>query len=341
MKLKKTVALLLTASMTALTFAGCGGDSDDQGSGGKEGSKSDVKAALICSSSGLGDNSFNDAAWVGFNNAEEELGVEITVVEPADVADYLTSASTLAESGYDIVFATGNDWGDTITEVAALYPDTYFVGLNVEAEGDNVAVAQTADHEIGFLVGALASMMSKSGTVGFLGGKDVPSQERFNVGYSEGAQYINSEINILTTYVGAFNDPSTGKEYSMEMINQGADVIFHTAGQSGNGLFEAISENEGVYAIGVDSDQDAMVEGKVLTSAMKRLDTIAYDMISKVVDGDFESGTVIYDLANDGVGLTDFEYTKDTIGEDNIAKLEELKQEIIDGTIEVTDIYEE
>lgn len=341
MKLKKAVALLLTASMTVLTFAGCGSDSDNQKSSGGGESKTDVKAALICSSSGLGDNSFNDAAWVGFNNAEKDLGVEITVVEPADVADYLTSASTLAESGYDIVFATGNDWGDTITEVAALYPDTYFVGLNVEAEGDNVAVAQTADHEIGFLVGALASMMSGSGTVGFLGGKDVPSQERFNVGYSEGAQYINPDINILTTYVGAFNDPSTGKEYSMEMINQGADVIFHTAGQSGNGLFEAITENDGVYAIGVDSDQDAMVEGKVLTSAMKRLDTIAYDMISKVVDGEFESGTIIYDLANDGVGLTDFEYTRDIIGEDNISRLEEIKQEIIDGTIDVTDIYEE
>lgn len=340
MKLKKATALLLTAAMAVMTFGGCGSDSDDKGTKKEDGGSADVKAALICSSSGLGDNSFNDAAWEGFNKAEEELGVEITVVEPADVADYLSSASTVAESGYDIVFATGNDWGDTITEVAALYPDTYFVGLNVEAEGDNVAVAQTADHEIGFLVGALASMMSESKTVGFLGGKDVPSQERFNVGYTEGAKYIESGINILTTYVGAFNDPSTGKEYSMEMINQGADVIFHTAGQSGNGLFEAVTENDGVYAIGVDSNQDAMVEGKVLTSAMKRLDTIAYDMINKVVNDEFESGTIIYDLANDGVGLTDFEYTKDIIGEDNIAKLEELKQGIIDGTIEVTDIYE-
>lgn len=361
--MKKIAALLLTAAMMAATLTGCSSNkatgSDAAGAaetadtggaaaeeeGGQEAEKapaaSDIKVALICSSSGLGDNSFNDAAWAGFNKAKEELGVEIKVVEPTDVADYMTSASTVAEAGYQLIFATGNDWGDTLTEVAALYPDTYFVGLNVNAEGDNVAVAQTADNEIGFLVGALAAMMSESDTVGFLGGKDVPSQVRFNVGYCEGAAHVNKDIQTLTTYVGAFNDPTTGKEYALEMMNQGADVIFHTAGQSGQGLFEAIRETEGVYAIGVDSDQDDQVEGKVLTSAMKRLDVIAYDMIKKVMNNEFSSGKVIYDLKNDGVGLTEFTYTADMIGEENLGKLEELKQGIIDGSIKVTDTYDE
>lgn len=355
--MKKLVALLLTASMTAMMVAGCGaggGKSSTetaqtvtQETGSQEEVKEEtpaaagIKAALICSSSGLGDNSFNDAAWAGFNKAQESLGVEIKVVEPTDVADYMTSASTVAEAGYNLIFATGNDWGDTLTEVAARYPDTYFVGLNVNAEGDNVAVAQTADHEIGFLAGALAAMMSQSKTVGFLGGKDVPSQVRFNVGYSEGAAYVNPDIQTLTTYVGAFNDPTTGKEYALEMMNQGADVIFHTAGQSGQGLFEAVREADGVYAIGVDSDQDAQVEGKVLTSAMKRLDIIAFDMIQKVMNNEFSSGKVIYDLANGGVSLTDFTYTKELIGEENLQKLEELQKGIMDKTIKVTDTYEE
>lgn len=342
--MKKLVSLVLTAAMV-ITMAGCGSNKEAAATDSKtevteeKTESSDVKVALICSSSGLGDNSFNDMAWSGFTKASEELGVETKVVEPSDVADYLSSASTVAEAGYNLVFATGNDWGDTLTEVAALYPETYFVGLNVDAAGDNVAVAQTADNEIGFLAGALAAMVSKSGTVGFLGGKDVPSQERFNVGYAEGAVYMNAAEQVLTTYVGAFNDPTTGKEYALEMMNQGADVIFHTAGQSGQGLFEAVKEKDDAYAIGVDSNQDAQVEGKILTSAMKRLDVIAYDMIQKVIDKKFESGKVIYNLANDGVGLTEFEYSKDIIGADNITKLDELKKQIIDGTIKVTDTY--
>ena len=350
--MKKMISLLLVAALSISTLFGCGSteDSDKKKAAGNDNiteekedksKAADVKVALICSSSGLGDNSFNDAAWEGFNKAEKEFGVEIKVVEPSEVADYLTSASTLAEAGYQMIFATGNDWGDTLTEVASLYPETYFVGLNVDAEGDNVAVAQTADNEIGYLAGALAAMMSQNHSVGFLGGKDVPSQERFKVGYSEGAAYVNKECEVLATYVGAFNDPTTGKEYALEMINQGADVIFHTAGQSGQGLFEAVRENDTVYAIGVDSNQDAQVEGKVLTSAMKRLDTISYDMIEKVIHGKFETGKVIYNLENEGVGLTTFEFTKDVIGEENLTKLDEIKQEIIDGTIKVTDTYDD
>lgn len=343
--MKKFVSLVLALVLALTLFAGCGNSNkpaeDDNNAEAQEPAGEKVKVALIASSSGLGDRSFNDAAWEGFQKAESELGVEIKVVEPEGVADYQSAASSLANAGYQLIFATGNDWGDTLTEVAAQYPEVYFVGLNVTATGDNVAVAQTADNEIGFMVGALAAMMSQSGTVGFIGGKEVPSQVRFQVGYAEGVAYVNPDAEVLTTYVGAFNDPTTGKEYALELINQGADVIFHTAGKSGEGMFEAVKENEGVYAIGVDSNQDYIVEGKVLTTAEKRLGNIAYDMIKKVVDGSFTAGINIYDLANDGVGITDMQYTKDVIGEENIAKLDEIKAGIIDGSIVVTDTYDQ
>ncbi len=342
--MKKILCLVLTLVLAFTLFAGCGSNdaaTDDAANGDNaesaEGEK--IKVALIASSSGLGDRSFNDGAWAGFQKAEQELGVEIQVVEPEGVADYQSAASTLANAGYKLIFATGNDWGDTITTVAAQYPDVCFVGLNVTATGDNVAVAQTADHQLGFLAGALAAMMTESNTVGYIGGAEVPSQVRFQVGYQEGVAYINPETSVLSTFVGAFNDPATGKEFALELINQGADVIFHTAGQSGGGLFEAVEETEGVYAIGVDSNQDGIVEGKVLTSTLKNLDAIAYDMIERVVNGNFTSGTVVYDLTNGGVGLTEMEFTKDLIGEENLAKLEEIKAGIIDGTIEVTDTY--
>ena len=297
------------------------------------------KVALIASSSGLGDRSFNDAAWSGFNKAEAELGVEIKVVEPKDVADYVSSASALADAGYQLIFATGSDWADALAQAAALYPDVKFVGLNVNAEGDNIAIARTADHQIGFLVGCLAAMMSESGTVGYIGGKENASQIRFNTAYVEGATYANENINVLTAWAGAFNDPAKGKEYALELINQKADVIFHTAGQTGNGLFEAIQEVDGVYAIGVDSNQDYIVEGKVLTTAEKHLAVIAYDMITKLINDTFEAGVSIYDLSNDGVGTTEMEFTKDIIGAEKLAKLDEIKAGIIDGSIKVTDTF--
>ncbi len=345
--MKKIVCLVLALVMALSLLAGCGSKPADDGgngenNGGNEGQEpagEKVKVALIASSSGLGDRSFNDGAWAGFQKAEKELGVEIQVVEPEGVADYQSAAASLANAGYQLIFATGNDWGDTITEVAAQYPEVCFVGLNVTATGDNVAVAQTADHQLGFLAGALAAMMSESGTVGYIGGKEVPSQVRFEVGYEEGVAYINESCKVLPTYVGAFNDPATGKEFALELINQGADVIFHTAGQSGGGMFEAVGETDGVYAIGVDSNQDGIVEGKVLTSTLKNLDAIAYDMIERVVGGNFTSGTVVYDLTNGGVGLTDMEFTKDAIGEEKLAKLDEIKAGIIDGSIAVTDTY--
>ena len=330
--MKKVLAIVLVLAMALSLFA-CTKKDDNNGSGEK------LKVALIASSSGLGDHSFNDAAWSGFQKAEKELGVEIKVAEPKEVADYKTTACALAEEGFQMIFATGSDWGDTLAEVSKLYPEVKFVGLNVNVEGDNVAIARTADHEIGFLVGALAAMMSESGTVGYIGGKENPSQVRFKTAYQEGVAYVNANAVVLSTFVGAFNDPTTGKEFALEQINQGADVIFHTAGQSGMGLFDAIKEKDGVFAIGVDSNQDAIVEGKVLTTAEKHLGVIAYDMIQKLQNGTWTAGTNVYNLANDGVGITDMEFTKDIIGAEKIDELNRIKAGIIDGSIQVTDTF--
>ena len=354
--MKKMIAILLTLVL-AVSMAACGSSTpaatttpaaaDTTAAAAEETTAAEAKpgegykVALIASSSGLGDRSFNDAAWEGFNNAQNELGVEIKVVEPKDVADYVSSASALAEAGYQLIFATGSDWADTLTEVSALYPDVKFVGLNVNATGDNVAIARTADHQIGFLAGALAAMMTETGTVGYIGGKENASQVRFNTAYIEGAKYVDDSTNVLTAWAGAFNDPAKGKEYALELANQGADVIFHTAGQTGNGLFEAIQELDNVYAIGVDSNQDYIVEGKVLTTAEKHLQVIAYDMIEKLINGTFTPGVNLYDLANNGVGLTDMEFTKDLIGSERLAKLNEIKEGIINGSIHVTDTFEQ
>lgn len=273
-----------------------------------------LRVAMVTSAGGLGDRSFNDSGWRGFQQAEEELGVEIKVVEPESISDYQSTLTATAEGGYDFIMVLGNDWGETVSNVAPKYPDVLFGGINIDVELDNVCVAIFSDFEAGFLAGALAGNMTQTNTIGYLGGRDVPAIQRFYVGYEEGARYVNPDINVLVSYVGAFDDPGLGKEYSVQLIAQKADVIYHGAGKSGEGLFDAIKDApEGYYAIGCDSDQDYIVEGRVLASTLKRVDVAAYTMIKEVLDNQFQSGKVVYNIANGGISFSDMTYTKDII----------------------------
>ncbi|GKX30638.1 BMP family ABC transporter substrate-binding protein [Vallitalea longa] len=330
--MKKISALLSFILIISMIFTGCSSENNDS-------TDKTIKVALITSSGGLGDRSFNDSAHEGFKKAEEELGVEIKVIEPQSTADYLQSLKLASSADYDFIMAVGNDWGDAINSVIPNYPDKKFAGVNVDCTGDNLAVARFADHEGSFLVGALASLMSKSGTVGFIGGMDIPGINRFAVGYEEGAKYVNPDIKVLPTYVGSFADPSKGKEFAVQLIDEDADVIYHAASKSGEGLFEALKEKEGVYGIGVDQDQDYIVEGKILTSMVKNVGNAAYDFIKQVKEDTFTSGEKIYGLAENGVGITELKYTKDIIPQEVLDQLDTIKQDIIDGKITVTDVF--
>ena len=325
------IGVCLAVATGSLTGCGAGGEEDD----------GTVTVALLADGAGFGTQSFNDVALEGLQRAEQELGVEISLIEPKSVADTGTSIISAVNSGSDLILGFGASWTDAFDEYCERFPDVYFGGLNCSAQADNLQVAKSADHEGSFLAGALAAMMSESGTVGCIGGQDADNINRFIVGYEEGAQYINPEVEVLKSYVGSYTDPAKGKEYSLQLMGAGADVIFQVAAGTGEGVFEAAKENEGLYAIGVDSDQDYIVEGKILTSVVKNCGNIAYDMIKSVQDGTFESGEKVYNLANGGVGLTEMQYTKDLIGEENLGKLDEIKEKIISGEIQVTDIFEQ
>lgn len=335
--MRKFSVLLVIVLIFSLVFAGC--SSKSKNSSGDRASSEKTKVALITSSGGLGDRSFNDSAHNGFKKAEEELDVEIKVIEPQSVADYLQSLKLAASGDYDFIMVVGNDWGDALDTVLPNYPDKKFAAVNVKNKADNLAVARFADHEGSFIVGALASLMSKSGNIGFIGGMDIPGINRFEVGFEEGAKHVNPDIKVLSTYVGAFNDPSKGKEFAVQLIGEGADIIFHASGKTGEGLFEALKENDGVYGIGVDQDQDYIVEGKILTSMVKNVDQAAFDFIKKVKEGTFTSGDKVYGLAENGVGTSEMKYTKDIIPADVLEKIETLKKEVIDGKIVVTDVF--
>lgn len=337
--MKKFFGYLMALTMTMTVFTGCSGGASDAGSAVSE--ADGAKVALLTSVGGLGDRSFSDAAWSGFQKAEEELGVEIKVVEPQSVADYQTSLTSVANSGFEAIMVVGNDWADALSTVAPTFPETKFLGVNIDVEAENVSVAKFSDHEGSFIVGALAALMSETGKIGFIGGSDVPAINRFYVGYEEGAKYVRPEIEVIPTYIGSFADPGKGKEFALQLISQNVDIIFQAAGKSGEGLFEALKETEGVYGIGVDQDQDYIVEGKILTSMIKKVDVAAYDHIENVVNDTFEPGIKVYGLKENGVGPSEMTYTKDQISEEVLAQVETIRQAIIDGTIKVTDVFEQ
>jgi basic membrane protein A len=228
-----------------------------------------------------------------------------------------------------------------VKKVAGELPDTQFAIIDdAAATGDNIANLLFAEEQGSFLVGAAAALKSESGNIGFVGGVDVPLIHKFEAGYAAGAKEVNPDIEVQVKYLtqppdfSGFGDPAKGKTAAAGMFDKGADVVYQAAGGSGGGVFEA-AKDAGGFAIGVDSDQyntaDPAVKDVIITSMLKKVDVAVYDFISSVVDGNFTAGTVTYDLEKDGVGYS----TSGGQIDDITSKLDEYKQQIIDGSITV------
>ncbi|MBP9478940.1 MAG: BMP family ABC transporter substrate-binding protein [Sebaldella sp.] len=339
--------ILLVLTLSILFLVSCGkkdtakdAPKEETKTEGKAEANSNMKVAIVYSTGGLGDDSFNDAARRGLDKAKAELGITFDEYEPKDPnTEAENQLRTFAESGeYSLIIATGFSMKDALLNVAKEFPDQKFAIIDERIEGyKNIASLSFKEHEGSFLVGALAAMMTKSNTVAFVGGAEAPLIQKFEAGFKQGALYVNPEIKVLSVYVGgtnAFNDPTSAKARTEALISQGADVIYHAAGASGKGVFQAAKE-KGVYAIGVDSNQDGIVQGVILTSMIKKVDTAVFDLTKQVQENKFEGKIYEYGLKEDGVGTTDFKYTKDKIGEENIKKLEDIKKKIEDGEIQV------
>lgn len=298
-----------------------------------------LKVGIVLSTGGLGDKSFNDSAYRGLEEAHKDLGIKFKYVEPASPAEDEEFLREYAEAGYDLIIATGFQMTQSAQVVAKDYPDTKFVMIDDVVDLPNVKSIKFKEEEGSFLVGAVAGMMTKNNAVGFVGGMENPLIKKFEVGFEQGAEYVNPKVkfySVYTTGPNPFNDPVRGKENAISEINQGADVLYHAAGGTGMGVIAAAKE-KGVYAIGVDSDQDGVAPGTVLTSMLKNIDVAVYDTIKSVVDGNFKPGVAVYGIKENGVGTTNFEYTKDIIGKEKIAKIQEIKEKITSGEIVVKD----
>ncbi len=337
--MKKLITVLSIMATLVLFVVACGskpaeGEQKSEGAGAAKKS-----VAIVYSTGGKGDKSFNDSAFRGLQQAQQELGITFKEYEPKDAtAEAENVLRQFAESGeHDLIIGVGFTMKDAVTAVATAFPDQKFAIVDEEVDLPNVASLKFKEHEGSFLVGALAAMMSKTNTVGFVGALESPVIQKFQAGFEQGAKYVNPNIKTLSVYLGGanpFNDPASAKAKTETLIQQGADVVYHAAGGSGNGMFQAVKE-KGVFAIGVDSNQDDIIPGFVLTSMLKNVDTAVFNTIKSVLDGKFEAKVQEFGINENGVGTTDFKLTKDKIGEENIKKLEQIKEDIKAGKIQV------
>ncbi len=351
-RLRKALALFLAFALIAVFAVGCASDSGDEGTTDTttEEPMTDIKAAMVTDVGGLGDKSFNDASYAGLQRAETELGVEIKALASAEIADYEPNIDQLAGAGYDVIFTVGFLMTDTTTLKAPEYPDVAFGGIDqfFEAPAPNQAGLVFKENEGAYLAGVVAAMatldenlddsINPDNTIAFIGGMDIPPVEKYEAGFIAGARSVNPDVKVVSLYAGDFDDQAKGKELALTAIEQGADVVFAAAGQTGLGCITACVEKNALF-IGVDADQyETVDEAKpiIITSAMKNLDNVVFTVVEEVVNGTFEGGKNLeFGLAEGGVGLAPYHDFEDKISQDIKDAVDTASAEILDGTITV------
>ena len=301
-----------------------------------------AEPALIFDLGGKFDKSYNEAAHNGASRWAEETGGTYREIEMQSEAQREQALRRFAEAGLNPIITMGFGMADPLSAVAADYPDTTFVVVDVTwLDAPNVRQVGFAEHEGSYLVGMMAAMASKSGTVGFIGGMDVPLIRHFGCGYAQGAIAVNSDINVIANMTGttpaAWSDPVKGSELTKAQIGQGADVVYAAAGGTGVGVLQTAAD-EGILSIGVDSNQNHLHPGQVLTSMLKRVDVAVYEAMS--AGEGVETGVFVMGLAEDGVGYAIDEHNATLVSDEMKAAVDKARQDIIDGNVSVVSYYE-
>ncbi len=300
-----------------------------------------VHVGLVFDVGGRGDRSFNDAAARGLDRAAAELGAEVETIEPGDGADRETALRQLAAGGADLVIGVGFIFSNDLDRLAADFPGVRFAGVDYaptpgRAIAPNLLALTFREHEAAFVVGAIAGLVSRSHTVGFVGGMKIPLIRKFEAGYAAGVHHVCPACAVLAVYAGtepkAFADPTRGRDLASAQYDRGADVIFHAAGKTGDGVFAAARERHAL-AIGVDSDQYDQAPCCVVASMVKRVDVAVFDAVRAVLEGTFAGGVRELGLADDGVGFVarDDELLPPAVR----VRAEQLAKDVIAGRIEV------
>ena len=344
--MRRVMKVTAAMSVAALALAGCGSSTDETpaAGGSTTNAASGLKVGMAYDVGGRGDQSFNDAAAAGLDKAKAELGIEAkeaTAVTGEPESAREERLLQLIDAGYTNVIAVGFAYAPSVKKVAAANPDVKFALIDsTDATGPNIENLTFAEQEGSFLVGAAAALKSTTGNVGFIGGVNVDLIKKFEAGYAMGAKTVNPAITVQVKYLtqppdfSGFGDPAKGKIAAAGMFQNGADVVYAAAGGSGGGVFTAAAA-AGKMAIGVDSDQaltaPADVKDVIITSMLKKVDVATFDFIKALTEGKFTAGTKVYDLKAGGVGYSLTGGQMDDIA----SKLDDYKQQIIDGKIVV------
>lgn len=344
----KLVALALVVALVASMAAGC--SNNNTGSTGGGTTKSTIKAAMVTDIGGLGDKSFNDLAAAGLAKAKTDLGVDYKVLESKEAADYEPNLTQLATAGYNPIFAVGFLMQDTVSKVSTAYPDVTFGGIDqfFDPTISNVVGLNFKEQEAAYLAGYLAALLTTMPTVdprindkkliGFVGGMPIPAVNRFQAGYVAGAKAADPTVQVKSIFTGSFTDQQKGLEAGKALIEQGCDIVFAAAGQTGLGTAKACQDSKALF-IGVDADQFNTIPGigdTIITSAVKKVDVAVFDTIKKATEGTLKGGlNAVYGLKDGGVDLAPYHDWDSKVPADVKSKVDAAKQSVIDGSVTV------
>lgn len=294
--------------------------------------------ALIFDLGGKFDKSFNESAHTGAQRWSEESGGSYNEVELQSEAQREQALRRFAEAGNNPIVMVGFAFGESLGEVASDYPETKFAIIDMVVEEPNVRSVVFNEHQGSYLVGMMAAQASESGTVGFIGGMDIPLIRKFACGYVQGVKTVNPDATVIQNMTGttpaAWNDPVKGSELTKAQISQGADVIYHAAGGTGTGILQTAAD-EGVLGIGVDSNQNHLHPGSVLTSMVKRVDNAVYEAMK--AGPDMETDIQVMGIGNDGVAYALDEHNESLVTEDMKTAVDAAAEQIASGELEVHD----
>ena len=296
--------------------------------------------AVVFDMGGKFDKSFNEAAYNGAQKFTADTGIAYREFEVTNPSMREQAIRNMAKRGATVIIAMGFAQAAAVEKVAQEYPDVKFTLIDMVVDLPNVQSVIFKEHEGSFLVGMAAAMASKTGKVGFVGGMDIPLIRKFALGYVEGAKYVNPDIEVYQNMTGttpqAWNNPAKGGELARSQFDRGADVVYAAAGGTGLGVYQA-AKDAGKLAIGVDSNQNYLHPGTMLTSMIKRVDVAVYESFAAAKEGTWQPGIQVLGLAQDGVGYSIDEHNRSLISADMEGKIEAARAGIIDDSIPVTD----
>ncbi|REJ11725.1 MAG: BMP family ABC transporter substrate-binding protein [Paenibacillaceae bacterium] len=352
--------MAIIAAVFALTFvlAGCGKSDNNQNNGGQPpetqggqqneqtetgsnetsgGEEKQYYVVMVTDVGGVNDNSFNQSAWEGLQQFESEYGAKVDYLQSQSDADYVPNLNQFVKNGADLTWGIGFLMGDAVKQVADQNPDAKLAIIDQVVDAPNVASVTFKEHEGSYLVGVVAGLMTKTNKIGFVGGMEIPVIKRFEAGFTAGVKAVNPDANVIINYTGAFDAPDQGKAAAATLYNDGADIIFHAAGATGDGVFnEGIERKKAggdVWVIGVDKDQSITFGHDItLTSMMKRVDQAVVQVSADLVNGRFQPGLTELGLAENGVGLPE---NNPNVPEDVLKQVDEYAQKIVSGEIVV------